>query len=204
MFELSSLQYNYDSLEPYISKRTMELHHDKHHQAYINKLNEALAQYPDLQNKSIEELMVSLDTLPEDIRVSVRNNGGGHYSHSVFWKIMNPNSSKEPVGDLAEAINAEFGGFGKFKEEFTKAANTLFGSGWVWLTFDMNKKLSILSTSGHDNPAMAGLPSILVIDAWEHAYYLDYQNRRPEYTEAWWSVVNWEEANNTFKKAKLL
>lgn len=193
MFELPKLPYSYDSLEPFIDARTMEIHHDKHHQAYVNKLNEALANYPALQEIVLEELLRSLDKVPAEIRTAVRNNGGGHFSHSLFWKVMAPRAGGEPKGKLAADIISSFGNFQNFKNEFSKQANGFFGSGWVWLYVDKNDgKLKIGQTPGHDNPVMIGNKPLMVFDVWEHAYYLKYQNRRPEYTEAWWNVVNWD------------
>ena len=199
--ELPKLPYSYDALEPYIDAKTMEIHHSKHHQAYVNKLNDALKNYPDLQEKSLEELIRSLNEVPEEIRTAVRNNAGGHFSHSLFWEIMEKDGG-EPKGDLGGAIAAEFGNFTGFKEKFSKEAAGLFGSGWVWLYVDKNDgKLKIGQTPGHDNPIMVGSEPVMVLDVWEHAYYLKYQNRRPEYVENWWNVVNWEEAENKYKKA---
>lgn len=194
--ELPKLPYNYDALEPFIDAKTMEIHHTKHHQAYLNKLNEALAKHPELENKLLEELLRDLDAVPEDIRGAVRNHGGGHYNHSLFWKTMaspSENLVKEGLGPRIEnAILKNFGDFAKFKEQFSNSAATLFGSGWVWLTEDKGK-LSIVTTPNQDNPISKGQRPLLGLDVWEHAYYLKYQNRRPEYIEAWWNVVNWKE-----------
>lgn len=198
-YTLPKLPYAYDALEPHIDARTMEIHHTKHHQGYVDKLNKALEKYTDLQNKSLEELLQSLDAVPEEIRTAVRNNGGGHYNHSLFWKIMKKDGGGDPNGMLAEAINKNFGDFSKFKEEFTKAATTRFGSGWAWLLLDKEGKLAVTSTPNQDSPILEGLHPILGLDVWEHAYYLKYQNRRPDYIEAWWSVVNWDEVENNFK-----
>jgi len=200
-FELPKLPYPYDALEPYIDARTMEIHHAKHHQTYVTKLNEALAKHPELEGKPLEELLRSLDSIPEDIRTAVRNHGGGHYNHSLFWRTMCPptlSSSKGgPENALAEAMNKSFGNFAKFREEFTKAAMGVFGSGWAWLLADGNG-VSITTTPNQDSPLTKGQRAILGLDVWEHAYYLKYQNRRPDYIEAWWNVVNWSEAEKNF------
>ncbi len=195
-FELPPLPYDYDALEPYIDARTMDIHHAKHHQAYVNNLNAALEKHPELEDKSLEDLLRDLNSVPEDIRTAVRNNGGGHYNHSRFWTWMTPpagGSANAPQGQAAEAISAAFGDFPKFKEEFNKAATGRFGSGWAWLVRDASGKLSILSTGNQDSPLSDGLVPVLGLDVWEHAYYLKYQNRRPEYIEAWWNVVDWNE-----------
>ncbi len=200
--ELPKLPYDYDALEPYIDARTMEIHHGKHHQAYVIKLNDALDKYPELYEKSLEELMLNLDSIPKDIRAAVRNNAGGHLNHSFFWKVMKPisdGSGDEPSGKLVEAISASFSDFQKFKEEFSKTAVGFFGSGWVWLVCDKNGKTAITTTPDHLTPIMKNQKPLLVLDVWEHAYYLKYQNRRPEYIEAWWNVVNWEEAEKNFQ-----
>ncbi len=200
--ELPILPYSYNALEPDIDEKTMQIHHDKHHQTYVNKLNEALNNYPDLQILTLEELLKSLKTIPKEIRDSIRHNGGGHYNHSFFWKIMESVKGGEPKGGLAVALNDKFKNFQKFKEKFSKKAANLFGSGWVWLILDKNGNPKIISTDGHDNPVMKGLTPLLVIDLWEHAYYLKYQNRRPEYIEAWWNTVNWDEAEKYYQEAK--
>jgi len=191
--KLPDLPYDYNALEPHIDARTMSIHHDKHHQGYVNNLNAALEKYPDLQNKALVELLSDLDAIPADIRTAVRNNGGGHANHSLFWPCMSPQGGGEPTGKLAEAINKSFGSFGSFKEQFSKAAATRFGSGWAWLCVDGGDKLVITSTPNQDNPVSEGLEPILGLDVWEHAYYLHYQNRRPDYIAAWWNVVNWDE-----------
>jgi len=191
--KLPDLPYDYNALEPYIDAKTMSIHHGKHHQGYVNNLNTALEKYPDLQNEALVELLADLDTIPADIRTAVRNNGGGHANHSLFWRCMSPQGGGEPKGNLAEAINKSFGSFGNFKEQFTKAAATRFGSGWAWLCVDGNDKLIVTSTPNQDNPISEGLVPILGLDVWEHAYYLNYQNRRPDYIAAWWNVVNWDE-----------
>ncbi len=198
MFELPKLPYAYDALEPYFDAKTMEIHYSKHHQTYVTKLNEALAQSPELANKSIEWLLTNLNEVPESIRTAVRNHGGGHFNHSLFWEIIKPTGAKETQGKLTEQINSDFGDFVKFKESFTKSALGLFGSGWVWLTVDQTKKLAILNTSNQDCPISQGLTPILGLDVWEHAYYLKYQNRRPEYVEAYFEVINWTEVAHRF------
>jgi Fe-Mn family superoxide dismutase len=197
-FELPKLNYSYDSLEPYIDSRTMEIHYTKHHATYVNKLNEALEKHPELMNKDLEDLLKDLDNIPSDIRTTVRNNGGGHYNHTLFWSIMGPNGSRKPIGKLAQRIDEVFGSFDKFKLEFSDSALNRFGSGWAWLVLDKYGHLSIISTPNQDNPIMIGLYPILGIDVWEHAYYLKYQNRRAEYIESWWNVVNWEEVEKHY------
>ena len=193
-YEVPPLPYDYNSLEPYIDEQTMRLHHDKHHAAYVTNVNNALANHPDLAVLSVEELIGNLSRVPEDIRTVVRNNGGGHANHTFFWQIMAPNAGGQPTGSLADAINQTFGSFATFKEQFGKAAAGRFGSGWAWLTVDPSGKLQIESTANQDSPLMEGRTPVLGLDVWEHAYYLKYQNRRPEYVEAWWNVVNWPEA----------
>jgi Fe-Mn family superoxide dismutase len=181
---------------------TMEIHHGKHHNAYVTNLNKALESAPDLQNKPVEELLAkNVAAVPENIRTAVRNNGGGHLNHSMFWEIMGPNAGGQPSGELAEAIKSTFGGFDNFKEKFNTAATTRFGSGWAWLVLDGNK-LDILSTANQDNPVMEGKYPVMGLDGWEHAYYLKYQNRRPEYISAWWNVVNWPKIDQRFKTRK--
>ncbi len=189
-YTLPELDYAYDALEPYIDARTMEIHHTKHHQAYINNLNAALDKHPELADTSLLELLSDLDSVPEDIRTAVRNNGGGHYNHSLFWTYLTPDS-KGPEGDIAAAIDKAFGSFDNFKKEFSTAAATRFGSGWAWLIVDKNKNLKVVSTANQDTPLADGKP-ILGLDVWEHAYYLNYQNRRPDYIEAFFKVVNWD------------
>ncbi|HKI94452.1 MAG TPA: superoxide dismutase [Gemmatimonadales bacterium] len=198
--ELPKLPYAFDALEPTIDARTMEIHHDKHHGGYVKKLNAALEKHPDLQKKSVEDLLRGISSVPEDIRTAVRNNGGGHANHSLFWQIMAPKAGGDPSGALADAIKGGFGGFDKFKESFSNAAATRFGSGWAWLTVH-NKKLGIESTANQDSPYMEGKTPILGLDVWEHAYYLHYQNRRPDYIAAWWNVVNWPEVAKRFDAA---
>ncbi|HEC63801.1 MAG TPA: superoxide dismutase [bacterium] len=202
-FTLPDLPYDFKALEPHIDAKTMEIHHDKHHAGYTDKLNAALEGKSDLEGKGIEELLSGLNDLPEDIRGAVRNNGGGFYNHSLFWKIMSPDGG-EPEGDLAKAIDKSFRSFDKFKEEFAAAAGTRFGSGWAWLVQVKGEKLKVISTPNQDNPLMPdaevkGTP-ILGLDVWEHAYYLNYQNRRPDYIEAWWNVVNWGKVGENFSK----
>ena len=200
-FEVPPLPYDYGALEPHIDARTMEIHHTKHHQTYVNNLNAALENQPNLQGKSIEELLRDINSVPENIRTAVRNNGGGHANHTMFWEIMAPNAGGQPSGALAEAINSSFGGFDAFKEQFTKAATTRFGSGWAWLLSN-GGRLEIISTANQDSPLMEGRVPILGLDVWEHAYYLKYQNRRPEYINAWWNVVNWNAVAERFNRAR--
>jgi Fe-Mn family superoxide dismutase len=188
---LPPLPYDYGALEPHIDARTMEIHHTKHHQTYVNNLNAALEKAPNLQGKSLEELLGNLDAVPEGVRTAVRNNGGGHWNHSMFWQIMGPNVGSAPSGALADALTSSFGGLDQFKEKFAAAAVGRFGSGWAWLIADGNS-LSIDSTPNQDTPVMQGKRPILGLDVWEHAYYLKYQNRRADYIGAWWQVVNWE------------
>jgi len=190
-FVLPPLPYSEDALEPTIDARTMSIHHDKHHAGYTNNLNNALDGHPDLAGKSVEELLGSLNSVPESIRGAVRNNGGGFANHSLFWTIMAPGAGGAPSGELAEAIDEAFGSFDSFKETFAKAAATRFGSGWAWLYVDASGKLAVTSTANQDTPLMEGGKPILGLDVWEHAYYLNYQNRRPDYIAAWWNVVNW-------------
>ncbi len=194
---LPSLPYDFSALEPHIDAKTMEIHHGKHHQAYVTKLNEALEKAPDLANKSLDELMQSLDKAPDAVKAAIRNNGGGHWNHSFFWPLMSANAGGEPTGKLADAINASFGDFAKFKEQFAAAGVGRFGSGWAWLVRD-GDKLAITSTPNQDNPLMEGKRAILGCDVWEHAYYLKYQNKRPDYIAAWWNVVNWDAVAKNF------
>jgi len=191
-FTLPALAYAYDALEPHIDARTMEIHHTKHHQTYVNNLNAALEKAPQIAGKSLDDLMRGVNSVPETVRTAVRNNGGGHWNHSMFWELMGPNKGGEPKGRLADAIKSSFGDFAKFKEQFTAAGTGRFGSGWAWLVDEGNGKLSITSTPNQDNPLMEGKKAILGLDVWEHAYYLKYQNRRPDYIGAWWNVVNWD------------
>ena len=196
-FTLPSLPYAFNALEPHIDARTMEIHHGKHHQTYINNLNAALEGHADLQSKSLDELVKSIDSLPEAIRTAVRNNGGGHWNHSLFWEIMSPGGS-QPSSELSAAIDKAFGSLDAFKEAFAKAATGRFGSGWAWLVVGSDGGLSITSTPNQDNPLMEGKKAILGLDVWEHAYYLNYQNRRPDYIKAWWNVVNWAEVSKRY------
>ena len=197
-FTLPPLPYPYDALEPHIDEATMKLHHGKHHQAYVDKLNAAIAA-SEWESKSLDEIMVSLDKVPDKIKAAVRNNGGGHYNHSLFWQWMSPTGGGEPNGKVAEAINAKFGSFAKFKEEFEAAGMSRFGSGWVWLIQD-GSELSITTTPYQDCPVSEGKKVLLGNDLWEHAYYLKYQNRRPEYLAAWWNVVNWNKVTELFNQ----
>ena len=200
-FQLPPLGYPFDALEPYIDARTMEIHHDKHHGAYTNNLNAALEQAPDWQGRPAEQILASLNDVPESIRTAVRNNGGGFVNHTAFWEWMKPGGSKEPVGHVRDGLNRSFGGFDAFKEQFAKAGATRFGSGWAWLVFEDEGKLSITSTPNQDTPVMEGKTPILGLDVWEHAYYLKYQNRRPDYITAWWNVVNWDEVERYYGQA---
>ena len=197
-FTLPPLPYDFSALEPHIDAKTMEIHHGKHHQAYITNLNAALEKHPDLQTKSVEDLIRGINTVPEDIRTAVRNNGGGHANHSMFWQIMGPHAGGQPTGAIADAITSSFGGFDAFKEQLAKASAGRFGSGWAWL-IDQGGKLVIESTANQDSPLMEGKKPVLGIDVWEHAYYLKYQNRRPDYISAWWNVVNWNEVNKRLR-----
>ncbi len=200
--ELPDLPYDHDALEPHIDAETMRIHHSKHHQGYVNNLNAALEKHPELAEKSLEELLGDLDSVPQDIRTAVRNNGGGHANHSLFWPCMAPGSGGAPSGELADAIDSAFGSFDTFAETFSKAAATRFGSGWAWLCVDEGGGLVVTSTANQDNPVSEGLKPILGLDVWEHAYYLNYQNKRPDYVKAWWNVVNWEQVSENFAGAK--
>ena len=197
--EVPPLPYGYDALEPYIDAQTMTLHHDKHHAAYVNNLNAALEKYPDLQSKSPEELIKDLNGVPDDIRTAVRNNGGGHVNHSMFWQIMAPKAGGEPSGKVGDAIKQTFGSFAEFQTKFNDAGTKRFGSGWVWLVRTKDGKLDIISTANQDNPMMEGHWPIMGNDVWEHAYYLKYKNVRADYLKAWWNVVNWKEVEKRFK-----
>ncbi|WP_202081087.1 superoxide dismutase [Caldalkalibacillus salinus] len=199
--ELPALPYAHDALEPHIDAQTMEIHHGKHHATYVNKLNDALSDYADLQSKSVEDLVKDLNAVPEAIRGAVRNNGGGHANHTLFWQIMSPNGGGEPTGAIGEAINKKFGSYDKFKEEFKNAALTRFGSGWAWLVVN-NGELEVTSTPNQDNPLTEGKTPLLGVDVWEHAYYLKYQNKRPDYVSAFFNVINWDEVNKRFEAAK--
>jgi len=200
--DLPPLPYPFDALEPYIDAKTMEIHHDKHHGAYVNNLNKALEGNTELQKLPVEELLARIGNVPEAVRTAVRNNGGGHLNHSMFWKIMKKGGGGEPTGDLATAIKNTFGSFGDFKKTFNQAATSRFGSGWAWLLI-RGGKLTVESTANQDNPIMDGGKAIFGLDVWEHAYYLKYQNRRPEYIEAWWNTVNWAQVAENFAQAKV-
>jgi len=199
---LPDLPYGYDALEPNIDAKTMEIHHGKHHQGYVNNLNAALENHPELQDKSVEDLISDLNSIPENIRNAVRNNGGGHANHSLFWPCMGSDGGGNPEGELADAINSAFGSFDDFKDQFSKAAATRFGSGWAWLCVDNNGGLVVTSTPNQDNPISDGLKPVLGLDVWEHAYYLNYQNRRPDYVSSWWNVVNWNQVAQNYSSAK--
>jgi superoxide dismutase, Fe-Mn family len=195
---LPALPYSNNALEPHIDAQTMQIHHGKHHQTYVTNLNAALDKHPELHNKSLDDLLRGLNSVPEDIRTAVRNNGGGHWNHSMFWKLMGPNTGGAPTGAVADAINSSFGSFDKFKEQLQAAGLGRFGSGWAWLV-DNGGKLEITSTANQDNPLMEGKKAVLGVDVWEHAYYLKHQNRRADYLTAWWNVVNWGEVNKLLK-----
>ncbi|WP_246945871.1 superoxide dismutase [Bacillus pinisoli] len=200
-FELPELPYAYDALEPHIDKETMNIHHTKHHNTYVTNVNNALEGNEELLSKSVEELVSNLDAVPENVRTAVRNNGGGHANHSLFWTILSPNGGGEPTGELADAINAKFGSLDEFKAAFAQAAATRFGSGWAWLVVN-NGELEVTSTPNQDSPLMEGKTPVLGLDVWEHAYYLNYQNRRPDYISAFWNVVNWDEVSKRYTAAK--
>jgi Fe-Mn family superoxide dismutase len=199
-FTLPALPYDFAALEPHIDAKTMEIHHGKHHQTYVNNLNAAIEKAPELANKSLDDLMRGVSKLPEAVRTAIRNNGGGHWNHSMFWQIMAPKAGGEPGGNLGTAIKSAFGDFTKFREQFSAAGVGRFGSGWAWL-INNGGKLSITSTPNQDNPLMEGQKAILGLDVWEHAYYLKYQNRRPDYITAWWNVVNWKEVEKRFSQS---
>lgn len=201
-FTLPPLPYAYDALNAYIDSETMTLHHDKHHAGYVKNLNKAIAPYPDLQGKSIEDLLLNLDTIPEDILTTVRNNGGGHANHTMFWSIMTPDSPAKPSGEVIEAIKTTFGDLATFKETFNTAGKKQFGSGWAWLVMNSDGELEVTSTGNQDSPFIEGKYPIMGNDVWEHAYYLKYQNKRGDYLDAWWNVVNWDEVNNRFIAAQ--
>ncbi len=200
-FELPELPYAYDALEPHIDARTMEIHHSKHHAGYTNNLNGALESAPDLEGKSIVDILSDLNAVPEAVRTAVRNNGGGYANHKLFWKIMSPDGGGEPGGDLMAAINSAFGDFASFKDQFSKTAVGQFGSGWGWLAADSGGALKVLSTPNQDSTYSQGMTPLLGVDVWEHAYYLNYQNRRADYVAAWWNVVNWSEVEQRFQAA---
>ncbi|MDN4074768.1 superoxide dismutase [Fictibacillus terranigra] len=200
-FELPALPYAANALEPHIDETTMNIHHDRHHKTYVDNLNAALEGQAEFESKGLEELLSNLDSLPENIRTAVRNNGGGHANHSLFWEILKPGGSNEPTGEVAERINSKFGSLDVFKEQFANAAKGRFGSGWAWLVVN-NGELEVTSTPNQDNPVMEGKTPILGLDVWEHAYYLKYQNKRPDYINAFWNVVNWDEVEKRYNEAK--
>lgn len=200
--QLPPLPYGFDALEPHMDAKTMEIHHDKHHAAYVNNLNKALESHPDLAGKPIDALLREISAVPEDIRTAVRNNGGGHANHSLFWTLLSGKGGGKPGGELAAAIDAAFGSFDAFKEKFAGAGATRFGSGWAWLVVGSNGQLHVYSTANQDSPYMEGHTPVLGLDVWEHAYYLKYQNRRPDYIAAFWNVVNWEQAGKNYAAAK--
>lgn len=192
MFKLPELDYAYDALEPYIDAKTMEIHHTKHHKAYVDNLNAALEKHPEWAEKSLKEILSNIESIPEDIRTAVRNNAGGHHNHTVFWKLLKKNNGVKPTGELLKLIERDFGSFEKFQEMFETAAKTRFGSGWAWLVMDKDGKLSVISTPNQDSPIMDGFFPLLGLDVWEHAYYLLYQNRRPDYIKEFWNVIDWD------------
>jgi Fe-Mn family superoxide dismutase len=200
--ELAPLPYSFDALEPHIDAMTMEIHHDRHHAAYVANLNGALEKHPELFDRSVHDLIADLGSVPADIRTAVRNNGGGHLNHDFFWNLMGPNGGGAPSGDLADAINGEFGDLDTFKQQFNQAGITRFGSGWAWLSVDGGGKLVVSSTANQDNPISDGLKPVLGLDVWEHAYYLKYQNKRPDYIGAFWNVVDWNAVAENFKNAQ--
>ncbi|AFZ19510.1 superoxide dismutase [Allocoleopsis franciscana] len=200
-FKLPPLPYAYNALEPHIDEATMQFHHDKHHAAYVKNLNDAVNKYPQLKGKSPEDLLRNLSSVPEDIRTTVRNNGGGHVNHTMFWEIMGPNGGGEPKGAIAKAITDSFGSFDKFKQQFNEAGTKRFGSGWAWLVRSKDGKLQVMSTANQDSPLMEGSFPIMGNDVWEHAYYLKYQNKRADYLTAWWNVINWDEVNKRYEQA---
>lgn len=201
-FELPPLPYAYNALEPHVDEQTMRIHHDKHHGTYVTNLNKALESAPDLSKKTIEALLMDLDAVPENIRMAVRNNGGGHYNHTMFWEIMKPGGGSTPGGGLAAAITAALGSLDKMKEAINSAGAGRFGSGWAWLVIDKDGKLAVTSTPNQDTPLAAGQIPVMGVDVWEHAYYLKYQNRRADYLQAWWNTVNWTEVAARYEKAK--
>ena len=201
-FELPPLPYDYNALEPYIDTQTMQIHHDKHHQAYVTNLNNALQGQDQLASMSVDDLMRNINQVPDSIRTAVRNNAGGHSNHTMFWNIMKPNGGGQPTGDLASAIQQVFGSFDAFKTALNDAGTKRFGSGWAWLVLDSSGKLQVISTANQDSPLMDGLYPVMGNDVWEHAYYLKYQNRRPEYLNAWWNVVNWDEVARRYEQAR--
>ncbi len=199
MFKLRPLPYDFGALEPYIEARIMELHHDKHQAAYVNNLNKALEDYPELQRMSLEGLLTELDKVPEVIRTAVRNNAGGDFNHTFFWEVMKKNGGGQPKGSVAEQIKKTYGTFDAFKDVFSKAAKSVFGSGWAWLVVGKNGEISVMTTPNQDAPVMEGLQPIMGLDVWEHAYYLQYENRRPDYIQAWWHVVDWDKVEENYR-----
>lgn len=199
---LPPLPYPYEALEPHIDTQTMQIHHDKHHQTYVTNLNNALKEQPDLQDKSVEQLLKDIESVPESIRTAVRNNGGGHHNHTLFWEIMTPGGAKEPSGELATAIQQAFGTLDDLKAKVNDAGAKRFGSGWAWIVSDASGRLEVISTANQDSPLMEGRTPILGVDVWEHAYYLKYQNKRPDYLGAWWNTVNWDKVAENYAKAK--
>ena len=200
--EVSPLPYSFDALEPHIDARTMEIHHDRHHAGYVSKLNDALDGHADLESKSVEDLLRDIGQVPADIRTAVRNNGGGHANHSLFWTVMSPDGGGEAAGEIGAAINDAFGSFGEFRSTFNDTATGRFGSGWGWLVVDRGGDLSVESSANQDSPLMEGKTPILGVDVWEHAYYLHYQNKRGDYVDAWWNVVNWDEVEKRYRAAR--
>ena len=201
-YEAAPLPYPYDALEPHIDVRTMEIHHTKHHAAYVTNLNKALEGHPEIARKPIDDVLREITAVPDNIRQAVINHGGGHANHTLFWTLMGPHKGGEPKGKVADELKKAFGGFDKFKDEFTKAATTRFGSGWAWLALDKYGKLTVTSTPNQDSPLMQGMTPVLGLDVWEHAYYLKYQNRRPDYITAWWNVVNWDMVEETYTASR--
>lgn len=201
-YKLPELNYKYDALEPHIDKETMEIHHTKHHQGYTNNLNGALDKHPELKDKDLEDILKNINDVPEDIKTAVRNNGGGYLNHKLYWETMAPASDKTPTGSLKDAMDEAFGSFEDFKEKMTEAAKTRFGSGWAWLVLKDDKTLDVISTANQDSPLMDGLRPLLGVDVWEHAYYLKYQNKRPEYLENWFKVINWEKVESLYNEYK--
>lgn len=200
MFLLPELPYAYDALEPYIDARTMEIHYRKHHEGYVEKLNKALEPYPDLQQKTVLELLTNLQALPEAVRTAVRNQGGGHFNHSLFWPMMAKKGGGAPTGDVGTAIKQQFGSFEQFQNQFNTTAQGVFGSGWAWLCVNPQGNLVVTSTANQDSPVSSGLQPVLGLDVWEHAYYLKYQNKRPDYIQAWWHVINWEQVEDNYEQ----
>jgi Fe-Mn family superoxide dismutase len=201
--KLPSLDYAFDALEPYIDARTMEIHHDKHHAAYVSKLNDALGKHPELASKSVEQLLSNLASIPEEIRSAVRNHGGGHANHSLFWSLLSLKGPRQPVGELANAVSEQFSSTAELQQLFENAAINQFGSGWAWLSLDQSGRLVVSSTANQDSPLSQGQVPIIGLDVWEHAYYLQYQNRRPDYVKAFWNVISWEQANENFLQARV-